>query len=95
MRRIGSRQRLTKKFQEEKADRLCSKTLCSEFSWSTMYRFRVWGKENKVKMLVEPIVEGLELRSLTLTITFGDPPTVSGLKVFNGLLVQGDNSKMN
>lgn len=60
-----------------------------------MYRFRVWGKENKVKMLVEPIVEGLELRSLTLTITFGDPPTVSGLKVLNGLLVQGDNSKMN
>lgn len=46
-------------------------------------------------MLVQPIVEDLELRSLTLTITFGDPPTVSELKVTNGLLVQGDNSKMN
>ena len=78
MGRIGSRQRLTKKFQEEKAERLCSKTLCSEFSWSTMYRFRVCGEENKVKMLVEPIVEDLELRSLT--ITFGDPPTVSELR---------------
>ena len=43
-----------------------------------MYRFRVWGEENKVKMLVEPIVEDLELRSLT--ITFGDPPTVSELR---------------
>lgn len=91
---IGSRQRLTK-VSGRKGRKDCSKTLCSEFSWSTTYRLRVWGEENKVKMLVQPIVEDLELRSLTLTITFGDPPTVSELKVSNGLLVQADNSKMN
>lgn len=95
MRRIVADKDQQKKFQEEKTERLCSKTLCSEFSWSTICKFRVWGKENKVKMLVEPIREGLELRSLTLTVTFGDPPTVSELKVSNGLLVQEDNRKMN
>lgn len=56
-----------------------------------MYRFRVWGRGNKVKMLIGPIVESLELRSLILIVTLGDPPTVFELDVSNGLLNQGDN----
>lgn len=47
--------------------------------------------ENKAEVLIRPIVESLELRTLTLIVTFEDPPTLFELEVSVGLLKQGDN----
>lgn len=44
-----------------------------------LYSFRVWGKW--AKMLVEPIADSLELKTLTLIVTFGDPTTVLEMRV--------------